>query len=832
MSPMPTTVRSVIQTLAVLLLSLGVGGIRAQQRPLVVDDLLKFQQLVDAVPSPDGRWLAVVITRPRTPGETYRIMPYSQDVDHADIWLMSGRGGPSRNLTQGVADGSGYWNPVWSPDGRYIAMLSTKGADNIRPYVWDLRRGALRRVTEQGVDPIRSATERDGSFGMLWRDSVTLLVPVLARGEVTPFIHKIRSYAIAEREWAKVAKGVEPTVSVLESGREIPQVERTAGELLAVNVASGASRVLAKGNFRRLLRSPNGRYLALIAETGRIPPPPLLAIPDLEGAWRSGMAMLALDGGSPPVWVTGFYDPPAKGPELPHAWAPDGSTFAVLGKVSQADTTAQTLFLAYPDSTEARRVTADSLQVSAATWTAGGDLLARGRAVASQEPEPSRPDWWLVDPRKEQVVRRMTAEMETVPNNLFPTPFPDRELGLVDGELWAIDVSGRTSNLTAALSPKIEEIVWPAVGRRPDSSQEGLVLRGAGNALIRATWRGDSLRTEPLRRPTPNANLVAFDAKEGVEVYTAVEPNGTFLWSIAAGSRAPVRLFALNEEAARIGDPKRMLISYQGAEGDSLQALVVLPLGYEPGRRYPLVTWVHHGAEVLDTTFYGLLDKQAVTSLNRLLLPAHGYVLLIPSMPIPVERAGTDPYLDLPKNVLPAVDRAIQLGIADPARLGLMGHSYGGYSVFSLVTYTHRFTVAVAMAGPADLVSLYGTFPGSERYEANAHENLFHPAWAEGRNGQGQMYAPPWVDLWRYLRNSPLSFVERVRTPIMIVHGDVDYVPIQQGEEFFTALYRMGKEAKFVRYWGEGHDFESPANMRDLWQRIFAWLDDHFRDAN
>lgn len=93
------------------------------------------------------------------------------------------------------------------------------------------------------------------------------------------------------------------------------------------------------------------------------------------------------------------------------------------------------------------------------------------------------------------------------------------------------------------------------------------------------------------------------------------------------------------------------------------------------------------------------------------------------------------------------------------------------------------------------------------------------------RSGQFRMGVPPWKDMDRYVRNSPISFVDRVGTPVMIVQGDQDYVPIQQGEEFFTALYRQNKPAIFVRYWGEGHILESPANISDLWRHIYEWLD-------
>lgn len=88
------------------------------------------------------------------------------------------------------------------------------------------------------------------------------------------------------------------------------------------------------------------------------------------------------------------------------------------------------------------------------------------------------------------------------------------------------------------------------------------------------------------------------------------------------------------------------------------------------------------------------------------------------------------------------------------------------------------------------------------------------------------MGGAPWEDATRYLRNSPIFYVDRVETPLMIMQGDMDYVAMQQGEEFFMSLYRQGKRADFVRYWGEGHVLQSPANIVDFWQRIFAWFEE------
>jgi dipeptidyl aminopeptidase/acylaminoacyl peptidase len=204
---------------------------------------------------------------------------------------------------------------------------------------------------------------------------------------------------------------------------------------------------------------------------------------------------------------------------------------------------------------------------------------------------------------------------------------------------------------------------------------------------------------------------------------------------------------------------------------------------------------------------------------------AHGYLVLYPSMPASGDgREPGDVFVDLPKGVFPAIDRAIALGYADPDRLGVMGHSFGGYSTYGLVAISNRFKVAIAEAGPTNFVSEYGTFYAGWRYR----DSLSVPP--ASLPGQVRLGGPPYEQWARYFKNSALTYVDRIHTPIMIVQGDLDVVPIQQGEEMFTALHALGRRVQFLRYWGEGHWLSSPANIRDKWQREIAWFDSFLKD--
>ena len=111
------------------------------------------------------------------------------------------------------------------------------------------------------------------------------------------------------------------------------------------------------------------------------------------------------------------------------------------------------------------------------------------------------------------------------------------------------------------------------------------------------------------------------------------------------------------------------------------------------------------------------------------------------------------------------------------------------------------------------LISLSGTFDARFRYN-----DFSHPFFDEVSRvaNISRLDGPPWRDVERYARNSPMLAVENITAPLMIVHSDLDFVPIQQGEEMFSALRYLGKHVRFVRYWGEGHVLSSPANIADL----------------
>jgi Dipeptidyl aminopeptidases/acylaminoacyl-peptidases len=161
------------------------------------------------------------------------------------------------------------------------------------------------------------------------------------------------------------------------------------------------------------------------------------------------------------------------------------------------------------------------------------------------------------------------------------------------------------------------------------------------------------------------------------------------------------------------------------------------------------------------------------------------------------------------KDIMAGVDTVIARGIADPDKLVVMGGSYGGFMTFWTITQTDRFKAAIGHAGISDWYSFHGQsdIPGLMEY---------------GFGGQ------PWASAETYRKWSPMTYVDRVKTPLLITHGERDLrVPIAQAEQYYRALRKRGVETVFLRYPREGHGIQEPNHQIDLFQRQLEWFDSH-----
>jgi dienelactone hydrolase len=346
----------------------------------------------------------------------------------------------------------------------------------------------------------------------------------------------------------------------------------------------------------------------------------------------------------------------------------------------------------------------------------------------------------------------------------------------------------------------------------------------AQSALPRIIMRAEfAAGTQVMLEPADELLAVAPDGD--FAVVRRLTADGTVIYQRFAADVPPRVLLRLNAQLADVSPPSRGLFSYSARDGSKQRAVVFLPPDFESGVRYPLVTWVYPGDIYRDTVNASLLrpdDDPQAAFLSPAILAGHGYVVLFPSMPLAPYGSAGDPYDHMLDGVDAAIDTLIARGIADSTRLGLFGHSYGGYAVNCIVSQSSRFRAAVTSAGLTDLTSFALQFyPQTQFSEWPAVELSLM------ETGQGRMGSPPWRDPNRYVRNSPIYHVDNIQTPLLISVGDNDFSG--QAEELFTAMDRSGKRARLMVFRGEGHVLLSPANIRYFWRTALKWFDDYLQ---
>jgi dipeptidyl aminopeptidase/acylaminoacyl peptidase len=260
----------------------------------------------------------------------------------------------------------------------------------------------------------------------------------------------------------------------------------------------------------------------------------------------------------------------------------------------------------------------------------------------------------------------------------------------------------------------------------------------------------------------------------------------------------------------------RMLIDFKPDEktlkADKLQAALYLPANYEKGKKYPTVVYIY---ERLTQGLNGFTAPTA-NGFNKSVYTSNGYAVLMPDITYKLN----DPGRSAVWCVLPALKAAIATGVVDPARVGIQGHSWGGYQTAFMVTQTNAFAAAVAGAPLTNMVSMYSLI---YKNTGGANQAIFE-------SSQGRFLGGYWDNWEAYYRNSPVFFAASVKTPLMILHNDKDgAVDFTQGVEYFNTLRRLGKPVWMLEYLGENHGLRKPANMQDYTVRMKEFFDHYLK---
>jgi dipeptidyl aminopeptidase/acylaminoacyl peptidase len=841
--------------LSVTLLFGGAPNIaRAQSvngRALVPEDLLTLQSIKETVFSPDGKWVALVVDRPKKPGEAYE-RGYLGGLERSDIWLAATDGKKLVNVTRGEPIHAGYWNPVWSPDSKRLAMVSTRGSDNVRAYVYDLNTQRLRVCSEAGMDlGLRIETADSNTRTVAWLGPNQLLLGLLPPGtRPLAMDESERTLRISAKAIADVKRGRGVTASILDTEgveRSAPQKNVT---LTLFDVVTNRTRALTqiplietRLSQRVVSIAPDRTYAAVLATdypqtVARDGPPTTEDIALL----RLGVANLSKTDEAL-AWVQNVRPASFTLAITPTVirWAPSGTTFAFIGASVRDEAPAVFTVRAGEKKPEARAAVTNDASAGATElltgediqWSPGGELLVYGyagnrstvKAEASlkdvrgfardNSQATARRDWWIVS--SSGSYHNLTRELAQPPRMLYRLRSSSLMFAAAGGQIWSIDTGSRISKALNVLQGA--SVLWPSSADAYRSREHLIVSQPSANGA--ELFLFDASGRAPLKLGTMPQGARFNDYSAPRQVF-AYETEITEL-RVGGNQKEPLTLISLNRQLDAIAKPQYRAIQYQTAEGKQLSGALLLPYGYTAGRRYPLIVSVYGGTLAPTGNWATPYRTRGRYYPDPLVFSGHGYAVLIPSIPLAPMGVQSDPMLELDKGVKPAIDKVVEMGIADPDRVGVMGHSYGGYSVYGLVTQTGRFKAAVALAGYTDLLSFYGRLDSRHRFD-DVSNPLWGPLGAEGQ--QARMGVPPWTDLERYLRNSPYMQADKVTTPLLMIHGELDSLPLSEAEQFFVALNRLGKRAKLVRYLGEGHSYESPGNALDVYQHMLNWFDE------
>lgn len=270
-------------------------------------------------------------------------------------------------------------------------------------------------------------------------------------------------------------------------------------------------------------------------------------------------------------------------------------------------------------------------------------------------------------------------------------------------------------------------------------------------------------------------------------------------------------VYQSNEQDKAILSLKQEIIPYTNSDGVHLKGILYYPLGYDPSRKYPMVVHIYQKQNQLANR-YSYPSYYESLGFNIRLFLENGYFVYLPDIVI-LGKAG--PGLDALDCVNRALDALAYNSLIDRSRIGLIGHSFGGYETDYIATRSSRFAAFVSGSGHSDIVWDSNSFnynfdiPDYVRIEANMYK----------------MGKPFSADKGLYFKNNPVWHAEKVNAPVLLWTGLEDQnVTADHTMAFYNALSRNQKQGIALFYKGEGHDLQQEQSQVDLTSRILDWF--------
>jgi len=469
---------------------------------------------------------------------------------------------------------------------------------------------------------------------------------------------------------------------------------------------------------------------------------------------------------------------------------------------------------------KSKQITRGDFSVDSLSWSPDGEKI-----VFSGRPTPKVPDLFNTDIYTVSIDKgniQKIVERDGV--DTWPRWSPDgKTIAFVSNDgrnewiaNWYICVvpadGGFSRNISKGFDEFISSCIWSSDSRRLyfQASQ------GVSTQLFAVSIEKEKIKQISSGKCVyRNFSFSKDSSKMAFLVSNSNTPNEVYFSSV--NQFKPSRLTQTNPHIQKIALGKTEVIRWKSYDGLEIEGLLIKPVGYEEGKQYPLLIYIHGGPSAK----FGISFSPQIGGSSPIqgesyplhVFAGHGFAILLPNprgsygygekfRRANVKDWGNGDYHD----IMSGIDYLINSRIADPDKLGIMGRSYGGYMTSWIITQTDRFKAASLGAGMSNLISFYGQtdIPGFMEFYFSGD---------------------PWTATEEYQKQSPITFAMNAKTPTLIQHGEKDArVPLPQAWEFYRALKKNKVPVEFVIYPRQGHSSREPKFQLEMMRRNLDWF--------